>query len=566
MADGRDSAPGFSFRKTFPWTDLFRCFQVALDPRKLALAALGILAMSVGWWLLSLVFWYNEPLRANPDYGVEATAKEYAGNKPGTNPPAPYSEADLRQLAEDKYQADHRKWVVMDELAGPSGRLRSMPWDEYRGPNPYIFLTRILGGSTFERQASLREFVTGSVPVLVEPLIKFLVPVSKLFAPGDGALTRFYVLLAVLWFLVVWGFAGGVITRLAAIGLANKGPTTLRQAVRFVAARYLNYLLSPMVPLLIIAAVIVGLIVYGFLSLIPILGDIVLLGLGLPVVIAAGAVMSVFLIGLVGYPLMYATLSAEGDSSDTFDALSRSINYVYQAPWHYIWYWLVAVCYGAVVTFFILFFTSLSVYLGKWAVSQTPFNETFNRRPDFLFLYAPPSFGWQELLLKGSPAEVRPVDERNENTGRVVKRYVPENPQRREEFKKEFYFYNWAGAGIGGFWLALIFLLMLGFTYSFYWTAATMIYFLMRSKVDEADMDEVYLEEDEPETPLAPPKAVSPPATSLNVLPPPVATAPVPPPAPATLPFSPPPAPPSSMIDSPPAEEPRLGDGKPPLM
>ena len=60
--------------------------------------------------------------------------------------------------------------------------------------------------------------------------------------------------------------------------------------------------------------------------------------------------MAVFLVGLVGYPLMYTTISAEGDQSDTFDALSRSINYVYQSPWHYIWYWIVAVVYGAAVT------------------------------------------------------------------------------------------------------------------------------------------------------------------------------------------------------------------------
>src|SRR6185503_16604899 len=104
---------------------------------------------------------------------------------------------------------------------------------------------------------------------------------------------------------------------------------------------------APIVPLIIIAVVALGLIIYGILGMIPFLGDIVILGAGLPLVIAAGAVMAVFLVGLVGYPLMYTTLSVEGDASDTFDALSRAINYVYQAPWHYIWYWFVTVLYGA---------------------------------------------------------------------------------------------------------------------------------------------------------------------------------------------------------------------------
>jgi hypothetical protein len=62
------------------------------------------------------------------------------------------------------------------------------------------------------------------------------------------------------------------------------------------------------------------------------------------------------------------------------------------------------------------------------------------------------------------------------------------------------------GRGLVAFWLALLFLMMLGFSYSFFWSAATVIYFLMRRKVDEAEPDEVFLEDPEPEAPLAPPK------------------------------------------------------------
>src|SRR5207248_6367417 len=164
------------------------------------------------------------------------------------------------------------------------------------------------------------------------------------------------------------------------------------------------------------------------IGMIPMVGDIAVYGLGLPLIILAGAIMAVFVVGLVGYPLMYPTLSVEGDSSDTFDALSRSINYVYQAPWQYIWYSLVAVVYGAAVTFFVLFFGSLMVYLGKWAVSQAPWNEAANRKPDYLFVYAPESFGWKELLLKDSPYAV--VEQREVRpSGRIVVHYTPANPE-----------------------------------------------------------------------------------------------------------------------------------------
>ena len=205
-----------------------------------------------------------------------------------------------------------------------------------------------------------------SRPVLLEPLVKLLLPVAKIVSPGVSPLTRLYLFLILLSNVAVWAFCGGIITRIAAVQLANKGPITLQQAVRFVCNRYLGYLGAPLVPLVIIGVCVVGLIALRHPRADPVRRRPAdprhrpagrhLLG---------GAVMAVFLVGLVGYPLMYPTLSAEGDQSDTFDALSRSINYVYQSPWHYIWYWLVAILYGAAVTFFVLFFASLTVYVGQ---------------------------------------------------------------------------------------------------------------------------------------------------------------------------------------------------------
>ena len=66
MADGRDRTSGsFSFRTAFPWTEIFRCFQVALDPRKLLVSAAGILVMSLGWYALSTIFYKDQPQRTD---------------------------------------------------------------------------------------------------------------------------------------------------------------------------------------------------------------------------------------------------------------------------------------------------------------------------------------------------------------------------------------------------------------------------------------------------------------------------------------------------------------------
>ncbi len=573
MADGRDPSPGFSFRATFPWMEIFRCFQIAIDPRKLLVAALGILTMSFGWYLLSAIFYYPAPTPGDSKYQTGTIAKEYEGKKKENG--EDYKAEDFAEISNQRFRTDFDQWRVLSDLAGPygktepgterplpPGRFRAMPWDEYRGPNPFLLVTTVLSGSPGEREDAASGFLSGSVPVLVEPLVKLLVPVTKIVAPGVSAQTRVYLFFLLLWEVAVWAFFGGIITRIAAVQLANKGPISLRQATTFVANRYVNYLLSPLVPMAIIAVVVLGLMLYGLLALIPVLGDLVLLGLLLPLVILGGGLMALFLVGLVGYPLMYPTLSVEGDSSDTFDALSRSINYVYQSPWHYIWYWLVAVIYGAAVTFFVLFFTSMMLYMGKWAVGIPAHAMWTDREPEYLFIYAPESFGWKELLLENSPYAVR-HDRIYSMTGRPVDVYRPENAQLFANHRSQFYVYNTWGAGIVAFWLALLFLMMLGFSYSFFWSAATIIYYLMRRKVDEAELDEVYLEEDEAETPLAPPKiaeGTSPAATggtSLPVVSPPVAPPPPPPPPISMASSSPlappaPPEPPISMVSPPP--------------
>jgi hypothetical protein len=246
-----------------------------------------------------------------------------------------------------------------------------------------------------------------------------------------------------------------------------------------------------------------------------------------------------------------------------------------------MWYWLVAIVYGAAVTFFVLFFTSLMVYVGKWAVSIPASIVWSDRKPDFLFIYAPESFGWRELLTKDSPfaVERRPVmldregNETNDPAAavRTITAYRPVDEAAFKQARSQFYAYNTWGAGIVCLWLTLMFLMMLGFSYSFFWCAATMIYLLMRKKVDEAEIDEVFTEDDEPEPPLAPPKIAegtgatgptalpvieSPPAPPLT--PPVVLSPPPPPPTPpaATLPYTPPPPPP---------EPPKKDDGEVPL-
>lgn len=525
MAEERIGSSDGDVRTYWSWTELFRTFQVALDPKKLVLAAAGIVATWAGWWLLAIIFFSarSQPVRSDFD-DLKLQDKYHL------------TAEQAKQRGDDEYRAALDRYILLTRLAGKgsedpkaepwkraTGEFRVAPWHENRGPNPYKLVT-----DPAERERSWEKghffdwVLRQQGPVLIEPLVKFLKPVLLLLTPQADGWNRIYLLLVTLWTLAVWALFGGAITRLAAVQLAGKDRPGLMEAVRFVAARYLSYLAAPLVPLGFVAVLVILSVIYGFIHLIPIVGDLTDSVLW-PFLVLLGFAQAVLLIGLVGYPLMYSTISTEG--SDTFDALSRSYNYVYQSPWNYLWYSLVAVLYGAVLVFFVGFVGSLVVYLTKWSVAQVPLqNEFTSRRVDNLFLWAPESFGWRDLLVNEPALEAG-----------------AEPAVRNAYLEQNFYAWNYVSAFFVSLWMTLIFLLVIGFGYSYYFSAFSMIYLLMRRKVDDTELDEVYLEEDEPAEPLLPPSPAPAPggATPLQMVEPPVLRTPEPPKPPA----SPPPAP-----------------------
>jgi hypothetical protein len=566
MAEDKIELRNVNFRQAFPWMELFRGFKVAVDPKKLLLAAGGILVMACGWWLLAVIFFSS---RTEPSWGSRSSTEDFtefrndrikwnllyeaAGDRPveptglsladdfAQNPEEHElikkafekgdfkTEADIKgglagKVQESDAEAGAKYIVLPNRLLRvpqvpsggsykPYGKLRTWPWFEDRGDNPYLLVTGQAGQTGEEGLAHYVPWGKGhfwdwlfgtEVPVLVEPLVKFLRPVVYLLRPNGGFWNRVYFLLVLLWTLLTWAFFGGAITRMAAVEVARREKIGMGEAIRFTLSHYLSFFSAPIFPLLGVLLFVVFLIVFGLFHLIPVFGDIVVDGLGWPLVLLSGLFMAVVLVGLVCWPMMYATISAEG--SDSFDALSRSYSYLYQSPWQYLWYALVALAYGMVVVFFVGFMGSLVVYLGKWSISQTPLvshnwstkdgkpDEFSNREPEFLFIFAPRSYHWRELLLKDAGV-------------------VNADGQLNPKYLESFSWYNYVGAFlVGGIWLHLVFLLVLGFGYSYFWSVSTIIYLLMRRKVDDTELDEVYLEEDESEDAYRSPLPVSAPA------------------------------------------------------
>jgi hypothetical protein len=552
MAEERLEPREINFRQWLPWTQLFRGFWVALD-KKLFLAAAGILVMASGWWLLAVfVEWValtrdNTPEFSNGRYSDERWTDferarrqwrllyEAAGRNPReqdendlatsptdfnllheqfvrlNNEEKTKSRDELRQQVNTEIERGELKgeaaraallWFNRQPL--PYGKLRTWPWFENRGPNPFLLVSGKAGQSEAEGTAHyvpwqkgqfVDWFVQDQVPVLIEPLVKFLRPVFYLLHPDAGFLGRFYFLLVIAWTLATWAVFGGAITRMAAVELARNEKMGLSEAMRYTLARWRSYLFASFAPLVGIAIFVLLLMIFGLFSLIPVFGDL-WDGLLWPIPLALGLVMAIVLVGLVGWPMIHATLGAEG--SDSFDALSRCYSYVLQKPWSYLWYVLVALVYGAVVVFFVGFMGSLMVYLGKWGVAQTPFAGVTNRDPSYLFVYAPTSFHWRDLLLQGSTVATYPGG---------VDAYMA---------SPDFHWWNNIGAILVSGWLYLVFLMIVGFGYSYFWSASTIIYLLMRRKVDDTELDEVYLEEEDSEEPYSAP-APAPTGSSQSV-------------------------------------------------
>jgi len=643
MAEDKAEAREMTWRQLLPWTELFRGFQIALDINKLFLAAAGIFAMALGWWLLALVFrapyketpprpgdgQYSSDLSKPEDWdgfkkardewnlmyqtaGIGAPGKLYepedlandeeelkllkklTSDKEGRRPRIDADTVLQGLLKLDKNKnADFNALKLKAEFVAarygttkPSYDLATWPWSEDRGPNPYLLVTGQAGRENLWEPGHFWEwFATKQLPVMVEPLIKIVRPIIFSFSPRASIYDRVYFFLVTIWTFGVWSIFGGAITRIAAVQVARGERIGMGEAIRFTSKRLISYLAAPIFPLVLVVLLLIFTTFFGIFFMIPIFGDILVAGLFWPVTLMIGLIMGVTLLGLaVGWPLMAPTISAEG--TDSWEAVSRSFSYVFQRPWQYIWYALVSVSYGAIVVFFIGLMGSLTVFLSKWTVSQTLGIDYAGRQPTFLFIYAPESFGWRDLLLQGANIDGQEVVQNGHVDETAYKKYIGQEEVKPEEKRKQLWLPNKIGAAMVAFWLGLVFLLLLGFGYSFFWTEATIIYMLMRRSVDSAEMDEVYLEEDDQEgafgtvpPPPAPAAAAKPAGPSLTMVEPPAlrptppsSLAPVPPPptpvaAPAPIPLPPvaptPPAPVPAPVREPEKPKPLLTSSPP---
>ncbi|HEY7090406.1 MAG TPA: hypothetical protein VH518_20080, partial [Tepidisphaeraceae bacterium] len=363
-ADDPQIIRGIDWRSTFPFTLIFRSFRIAIHPSKLVLALLALILIYGGGRLLDGIWpsgyralqaeidkyehfqfdrqTLGEPggfvaLRDNERKAVQSDFDQKLkdlGKPSGSLSDIRYWITEQRDkevlAARDAYDKSANKDANAEDAL--QNRIRDaydrarQNWDHYRDIEGYGLF------STFAQYqfAKLNTMVNSARygrwlgdDGVIDNLFDFFI-IGPSWAVGYHPV--FFTIFAI-WFLIVWAVFGGAISRIAAVQVCRDEKISFRQALGFSTAKFLSFISAPVIPLLIV--VVVGLIIaIGALVFnVPFLGPIVG-GLLFVLALAAGFVMTLVLIGLVGgFNLMYPTIAVEG--SDSFDAISRSFSYLY---------------------------------------------------------------------------------------------------------------------------------------------------------------------------------------------------------------------------------------------
>jgi hypothetical protein len=388
------------WKKTFPWVRLFRVFRTAIDLRMLLLGCVAVVLLSTGDAVLSHL------------------------------PSAP-----PREKLDTLFGWDERPAGVA-AFALPEATLRN-PW----------------------RALLIAEADWG---VVLRPVQTVVSPVHTILHANATWSQKFFAWTRLAWVLCVWAVVAGAMCRIAAVEQARDTKISLLSAVKYSLWNFPAYMTATLLPVAGIGLFWILCIVGGLLGRIPHVGA-PLLGLLWGLELVFGFVMAMILIGAAaGWPLMYATISTE--ASDGFDGFSRAYSYVFSRPWHYAWFAIVALAYGAVVITFVYFVATLVAYLSAAGVSSSLGTTGTNG----LLLGAPDSVGGPGLL-NGSPSGTLNV-----------------------------------GTFFAGMWLQAMGLLVSGFVASYFWTAVTVIYLLLRQVDDATDFHEVAVPEEKETDDLLP--------------------------------------------------------------
>ncbi len=268
---------------------------------------------------------------------------------------------------------------------------------------------------------------------------------------------RFHPVYSVIYFILiamVVCISGGAICRSAALEFARGEKPGLTESLGFGLKKFKSLVTAPLVLTAITAGF--GAIVYlaGLLGNIPYAGEL-FIALTLAAALVFGLLTLLFLIGsIAGANLIFPVIAYEG--SDGYDAISRSFCYLYTHPWWMFCYTAIAAAFGTISYLFVRLFAFGLLITTYTLIDLGIFNQP--ELPGKLArIWAKPDF----FNLVG------------QNAG----------PAGLTESAAAFIIYITVLLVVG---------LVVAFVISFYFCSSTIIYALMRRKVDDIDMSRIY--------------------------------------------------------------------------
>ncbi len=262
--------------------------------------------------------------------------------------------------------------------------------------------------------------------------------------------------------LVVIAIGGGAICRIAALQFARGEKPGIFEAVHFSSRKFFSFFAAPLVPSGIIFLMGLFISVIGLSANIPYAGPPAL-GVLMPLALLWGLLAAIVaVVFTAGFGLMFPVIAYEG--SDSFDSASRSFSYTFAKPWRILFYDLVAFCYGLVCYLFVRFLAFLVLFITRSFLKISIFTESSDKSANTLTAL------WPVLSFSNFT---------NFSTSNVQN--MPES----------------IGAVLILINLLFVSGLVLSFLISFFFTANTVIYALIRNQVDGTEISDIYIHPDD---------------------------------------------------------------------
>ncbi|MFO0819030.1 MAG: hypothetical protein U1A77_13875 [Pirellulales bacterium] len=371
-----------SWRDIFPWLVLFRTNFLALRASVLFVACLGTLAAPLGWRLAESLWLSEEALQDSQFRGFVEQQRAWPTRITPSSSPVEGGLTRAEQMVRHPLQ----------EGLGAA-------WRRLVGPFRVVFQAGPLGGAQC-----------------------------------------LYLLTGILWSLMVWGFVGGTIARVAVVNIGLEEDPGIVNSITFAWRRLRSLAMAPVLPLPVMMLFSLPVVLLGWLMRYD--AGVLLGGLLWFFVLLVAFAVTWLLVGLVlGWPFMPAVIVTE-EGGDHFEAFHRSYSYVYNSPLHYAFFWLLAGLLGL---------------LGCWTV-DTMADTTLQ------VVISTVSLGSGQERWR----QIADVSGGGDADGML-----------------------WAGGRLIGFFEQFLGLVTTAFRYAIFFMSTATIYLLLRQQVDDAELDEV---------------------------------------------------------------------------